>query len=80
MVGTHYDALRNFAPFLGAPGRLASGVHRWHERHAERGRAGLDRYEIRLAGELHQLRRELRRLSEEARGGAQVLHEVTRVA
>src|SRR5712692_10140873 len=40
----------------------------------------LDRYEIRLAGELHQLRRELCRLPEEACGGAEVLHEVTRMA
>jgi len=37
MVGTHYDvALRDVALLLGALalGRLASGVHRWHERHA----------------------------------------------
>ena len=37
MVGTHYDvALRDFALLLGALalGRLASGVHRWHEQHA----------------------------------------------
>src|SRR6266568_2350677 len=36
-VGTHYDvALRDFALLLGALalGRLASGVHRWHEQHA----------------------------------------------
>ena len=35
-VGTHYDvALGDFALLLGtlALGRLASGVHRWHERH-----------------------------------------------
>jgi len=37
MVGTHYDvALRDIALLLGALalGRLASGVHRWHEQHA----------------------------------------------
>jgi hypothetical protein len=37
LVGTHYDvALRDFALLLGALalGRLASGVHRWHEQHA----------------------------------------------
>src|SRR3977135_3229408 len=37
LVGTHYDvALRDFALLLAALalGRLASGVHRWHERHA----------------------------------------------
>ncbi len=37
MVGTHYDvALRDFALLLAALalGRLASGVHRWHEQHA----------------------------------------------
>ena len=36
LVGTHYDvALGDFALLLGALalGRLASGVHRWHERH-----------------------------------------------
>jgi uncharacterized membrane protein YphA (DoxX/SURF4 family) len=37
MAGTHFDvALRDFALVLGALalGRLASGVHRWHEQHA----------------------------------------------
>lgn len=37
MAGTHLDvALRDFALVLGAValGRLASGVHRWHEQHA----------------------------------------------
>ena len=37
MAGTHLDvALRDFALVLGAValGRLASGVHRWHEEHA----------------------------------------------
>jgi hypothetical protein len=37
LVGTHYDvALRDFALLLGALalGRLASGVHRWHEQNA----------------------------------------------
>ena len=37
MAGTHIDvALRDFALVLGALalGRLASGVHRWHEQHA----------------------------------------------
>jgi uncharacterized membrane protein YphA (DoxX/SURF4 family) len=37
MAGTHFDvALRDFALLLGALalGRLASGVHRWHEVHA----------------------------------------------
>jgi uncharacterized membrane protein YphA (DoxX/SURF4 family) len=37
MTGTHFDvALRDFALLLGALalGRLASGVHRWHEQHA----------------------------------------------
>ena len=37
MAGTHFDvALRDFALVLGALalGRLASGVHRWHEAHA----------------------------------------------
>lgn len=37
MAGTHYDvALRDLALLLGALalGRLASGVHRWHEKHA----------------------------------------------
>jgi hypothetical protein len=37
LVGTYYDvALRDFALLLGALalGRLASGVHRWHEQHA----------------------------------------------
>ena len=37
MLGTHYDvALRDIALLLGALalGRLASGVHRWHEQHA----------------------------------------------
>jgi hypothetical protein len=37
LVGTHYDvALRDLALMLGALalGRLASGVHRWHEQHA----------------------------------------------
>jgi hypothetical protein len=37
LAGTHFDvALRDFALLLGALalGRLASGVHRWHEQHA----------------------------------------------
>jgi uncharacterized membrane protein YphA (DoxX/SURF4 family) len=37
LAGTHFDvALRDFALLLGAMalGRLASGVHRWHEQHA----------------------------------------------
>ena len=37
MAGTHFDvALRDLALVLGALalGRLASGVHRWHEEHA----------------------------------------------
>ena len=37
MAGTHFDvALRDLALLLGALalGRLASGVHRWHEQHA----------------------------------------------
>jgi hypothetical protein len=37
LAGTHFDvALRDFALLLGAValGRLASGVHRWHEQHA----------------------------------------------
>jgi uncharacterized membrane protein YphA (DoxX/SURF4 family) len=37
LAATHYDvALRDFALLLGALalGRLASGVHRWHEQHA----------------------------------------------
>lgn len=37
LAGTHLDvALRDFALLLGALalGRLASGVHRWHEQHA----------------------------------------------
>jgi hypothetical protein len=37
IAGTHFDvALRDFALLLGALalGRLASGVHRWHEQHA----------------------------------------------
>jgi len=37
MLGTHYDvALRDIALLVGALalGRLASGVHRWHEQHA----------------------------------------------
>jgi hypothetical protein len=37
MLGTHHDvALRDFTLLLGALalGRLASGVHRWHEQHA----------------------------------------------
>jgi hypothetical protein len=36
LVGTHYDvALRDLALLLGALalGRLASGVHLWHEQH-----------------------------------------------
>src|SRR6185503_5879531 len=40
----------------------------------------LNRYEVGLAGELHQLRRELRRFPKEARRRTKVLHEVTRVA
>ena len=37
LAGTHFDvALRDFALLLGAValGRLATGVHRWHEQHA----------------------------------------------
>src|SRR6185295_7942635 len=40
----------------------------------------LNRYEVGLAGQLNQLRRELRRLPEESRCGTEMLHEVTRVA
>lgn len=39
-----------------------------------------DRYEVGLAGELHQLRREVGRLPEEPSRGTEVLHQVTRVA
>ena len=58
----------------------ASGVAQRESRVAYGADGRLDRYEVGLAGELHQLRREFRRLPEEARRRAEVLHEVTRMA